>query len=62
MRELEDWMMQRYREGKWRSANKAAHELKAIVIEYGKTIGAYLTEENAQRTIADWIRANTLLK
>ena len=27
------------------------------VREHGRTIGAHLTRENAQRTIADWIRA-----
>lgn len=48
--------IKRYREGDWPSANKAAHALKRIVMEYGKTIGAHLTEENAQRTIANWIR------
>lgn len=54
--ELRDWTIQRYLEKSWPSANKAAHALKAQVIQHGREIGAYLTEENAQRTIADWIR------
>jgi hypothetical protein len=53
--ELKAWMLQRYSEGKWPSANKAAYDLKEIVITHGKTINAHLTEENAQRTIAEWI-------
>jgi hypothetical protein len=56
MTKLKAWTIQRYQEGEWASANKAAHALKTSVMEYGKTIGAHLSEENAQRTIADWIR------
>ena len=56
MRELETWTVAQYRSGKWPSANKAAHDLKDKVINYGRSIGAILTEENAQRTIAEWIR------
>lgn len=53
---LRAWAVERYRAGKWPSANKAAHDLKGSVIAHGRTIGANLTEENAQRTIAEWIR------
>jgi len=53
---LRAWTLQLYREKKWPSPNKAAHALKNEVMLHGRTIGAYLTEENAQRTIADWIR------
>ncbi|PTQ79820.1 hypothetical protein C8R21_12224 [Nitrosospira multiformis] len=56
MQSLKEWTLQRYQEGKWPSANRAAHALKDITIEYGKAIGAHLSEENAQRTIAAWIR------
>ena len=56
MRKLNEWTLSQYRSGKWESANKAAHELKEMVIAHGRTIGAALTEENAQRTIAEWIR------
>lgn len=53
---LRAWTVEKYRAGKWPSANKAAHDLKDSVIAHGRTIGANLTEENAQRTIAEWIR------
>jgi hypothetical protein len=63
MRELEDWTLKQYREGSWigkkDSANKAAHDLKEKVLAQGKIIDprlAVLTEQNAQRTIAEWIR------
>jgi hypothetical protein len=53
---LREWTIERYRGGVWKSANQAAHALKDAVIEHGRTIGAVLSEENAQRTIAEWIR------
>lgn len=53
---LEAWAVEKYRAKEWPSANKAAHDLKDQVREYGRTIGVPLTEENAQRTIADWFR------
>ena len=53
---LRAWTVEKYRAGEWPSANKAAHELKDSVIAHGRTIGANLTAENAQRTIAEWIR------
>lgn len=56
MRNLKAWAIQKYQGGAWNSANKAAHDLKALVIAHGRTIGAVLTEENAQRTIAEWFR------
>lgn len=54
--ELREWTINRYRGGVWRSANQAAHALKDSVMEHGRKIGAVLSEENAQRTIAEWIR------
>ena len=56
MTELRGWAIEQYRAGSWTSANKAAHDLKDSVIAHGRTIGANLTKENAQRTIAEWIR------
>lgn len=56
MRALRDWALSQYQAGSWPSANKAAHDLKNQVMAHGRTIGAILTEENAQRTIAEWIR------
>lgn len=56
MATLRTWAVDRYREGDWRSANKAAHDLKEEVLAHGRTIGAFLSEENAQRTIATWFR------
>lgn len=53
---LRSWAIKRYKAGEWKSANQAAHALKDSVIAYGRTIGAILSEENAQRTIAEWIR------
>jgi len=55
--ELRLWALERYKgTGPWPSANKAAHALKGEVLEHGRRIGAHLSEENAQRTIAYWIR------
>ncbi|MFT5962404.1 MAG: hypothetical protein ACI8WM_002748 [Burkholderiaceae bacterium] len=56
MRELEKWAVEQRKIGDARTANKAAHEMKDAVIQYGKTIGATLSDENAQRTIAEWLR------
>lgn len=53
---LKEFLYSIYEEGKYVSANKAAHELKDQVLEHGRKIGAVLTIENAQRTIAEWIR------
>lgn len=53
---LRSWAIERYQAGEWKSANQAAHSLKESVIRHGRTINAPLTEENAQRTIADWFR------
>ena len=47
MRELKAWTLKLYDPAKWSSANKAAHDMKTKVISHGKTIGAFLTEENA---------------
>lgn len=55
-RELEAWTRKKYLEGSWPSANKAAHALKEEVIAHGRAIGAVLSNENAQRTIAEWLR------
>lgn len=55
-KKLEAWAVEKYRAKKWPSANKAAHALKDQVMEYGRTIDAHLTEENAQSTIAGWFR------
>lgn len=54
--ELRKWAIALYRQGKWSSANAAAFELAAKVIEHGKQIGAHLSQANAQRTIAEWFR------
>ncbi len=58
MAELRKWAVEQYRKGTWRSANQAAHVLKAAIIAHGRSINAHLSEENAQRTIADWFRAS----
>lgn len=55
-RELEKWTREKYQSGTWPSANKAAHALKEEVIAHGRAIGAVLSNENAQRTIAEWLR------
>lgn len=55
MRELEAWVLSEYRRGNWKSANQAAHALKDVAVVHGRTLGANLTESNAQRTIAEWI-------
>lgn len=56
VRELRAWAVKKYKEKVWRSANAAAHALKESVMAHGRDIGAVLSEENAQRTIADWFR------
>lgn len=56
MKNLQCWAISKYQEKKWQSANQAAHALKDDVISHGKTIGAILKSENAQRTIAEWFR------
>jgi hypothetical protein len=56
MAALRSWALEKYRAGEWRSANQAAHSLKDSIIKHGRTINAHLTEENAQRTIAEWFR------
>lgn len=53
---LRTWAVQKYRERDWKSANQAAHALKDEVIQHGRTINAHLSEENAQRTLAEWFR------
>lgn len=53
---LREWSIAQYQAGTWKSANQAAHALKDSVIEHGRKVGAYLSEENAQRTIAEWLR------
>lgn len=55
MRKLETWALDEYRNGNWKSASAAAHAMKDAVIAHGRTIGANLSESNAQRTIAEWI-------
>lgn len=55
-KQLREWAVQRYKAKIWPSANKAAHELKAEILAHGRTIGATLSEENAQRTLAEWFR------
>ena len=56
MTELRDWAIKEYKAGNWPSANRAAHALEKKVVEHGRLIKAILSEENAQRTIAEWIR------
>lgn len=56
MAALRSWALEKYRAGEWQSANQAAHTLKESVIEHGRMINAYLSEANAQRTIAEWFR------
>ena len=53
---LRSWAIERYQAGEWQSANQAAHSLKESVIWHGRKINAHLSEENAQRTIAEWFR------
>jgi len=56
MNELRVWAVQQYKARTWASANQAAHELMRAVVDHGRTIGATLSEQNAQRTIAEWFR------
>lgn len=56
MRELERYAVELYRQKQWKSANQAAYQLKDLIIAHGRSIGAVLSEENAQRTIAGWFR------
>lgn len=56
MNELKTWTIHKYKAGTWRSANQAAFDLASEVLEQSQKIGANLTQSNAQRTIAEWIR------
>lgn len=56
MATLRSWAIEKYKAGEWQSANQAAHSLKELIVKYGRTINAHLSEENAQRTIAEWFR------
>jgi hypothetical protein len=60
MRKLREWTIALYQEkyppGTKTSTNAAAYALQDEVIAYGRTIGAILSEQNAQHTIAKWIR------
>lgn len=56
MAALRSWAIEKYKAGEWKSANQAAHSLKESIIKHGRTINAHLSEENAQRTIAEWFR------
>lgn len=57
MAQLKAWAIRQYENGTWTSANAAGYDLSESVIDHGRTIGAILSKSNAQRTIADWIRA-----
>lgn len=56
MASLRAWAIERYQASEWKSANQAAHSLKESIIAHGRTINAHLSDENAQRTIAEWFR------
>jgi hypothetical protein len=56
MNKLKEWAVSRYSSREWKSANDAAYNLSAEIVEYGRTIGATLSPSNAQRTIAEWFR------
>jgi hypothetical protein len=56
MTELQLFAIEKYRAGQWKSANQASHALKDSIIKHGRGMRAYLSEENAQRTIAEWFR------
>lgn len=56
MRQLQAWAVERYRTGKWPSANAAAVALEEQIIAHGRTINATLSKTNARRTIAEWFR------
>ena len=55
--QLRQWTVDRYRAGSaWSSANQAAHALLPAVLDQARIIGASITAQNAQRTIAEWLR------
>lgn len=56
MAALKEWAINLYKSESWPSANQAAHALARRIIDHGRTIGAELSEQNAQRTIAEWFR------
>jgi hypothetical protein len=55
-RELMKWAQELYKTKDWKSANEAAHELKDLILEHGRTINADISKQNAQRTFAEWFR------
>ena len=56
---LRSWAIARRAEGKINSANRDAHRLKDAITAHGISIGAFLSKDNAQRTIAEWFRKST---
>ena len=56
-RQLREFAVEKYRAGRWASANDAANQLRREVMDEARRIGTRLSESNAQRTIADWFRA-----
>lgn len=54
--ELKAWAIEKYKAGQWKSASRAAWELRGAILEHGEKIGKRLTESNAHNTIAEWFR------
>ena len=55
-RQLRESALLLFKERQWPSANSAAFELKDRIVAEGKKMGVTLSEQNAQRTIAEWFR------
>jgi hypothetical protein len=61
MKKLKAWVIEKYRAGKkdskeWDSKRQASIALVCEAMNYGKTINANLSPQNAQDTIYRWIR------
>jgi hypothetical protein len=56
MRALKAYAVALFQERDWRSHRSAARALKAQIIEHGRSIGAVLVDDNAERTIYNWFR------
>lgn len=54
--ELKEFAIDLYKKNEWKSASAAAKELKQEIMSHGRKIGRVMSDDNAQRTISEWIR------
>lgn len=55
---IKEYASNLYEGGRYPSAHAAAYELADIVLEFAESVGARMSKPNAQRTIAEWLKAH----